>query len=134
MGSWKDFWKKIFDFLSGRMDDKSIRRLMAAFGTFIMLGLGYLTTVITYYLILWITDNVVVLDALIGLWIGFVGFVGVFVISFFGTTESLSAEDKAVLELAKALIAKAQADPQAVLADAFAGLASAVIPDDGIDS
>ena len=133
MGTWKDFWNKVFSFLSGRMDDKSIRRLMAAFGTFIMLGLGYLTTVITYYLILWISV-IVILDALIGLWIGFVGFVGVFVISFFGTTESLSAEDKAVLKLAKALIAKAQADPQAVLADAFAGLASAIIPDDGIDS
>ena len=115
------------------MDDKSIRRLMAAFGTFIMLGLGYLTTVITYYLVILISDNVIVLDALIGLWIAFVGFIGVFIISFFGTTESLSAEDKAVLELAKALIAKAQADPQAVLADAFAGLASAIIPDDGID-
>jgi len=123
---WKRFWHKIFGFLSGRMDDKSIRRLLAAFGSFLILGLGYLTTVITYYLTIYIS-TIVILDAILGTWIGFAVFLGVFIISFFGSTETLSEEDKAILEAAKKILKEAQENPAKVLGDVAAGLVAAII-------
>jgi len=131
MGSWQDFWNKIFAYLSGRFDDKAVRRVMAAFGSFLMVGLGYLITVVSYYINTWLS-NPIVSNALIGIIIAFTTFIGVFILSFFGTTETLSEEDKAILVAAKAIIEHAKANPVEVLTDAAAGLMSALVdePDD----
>jgi len=126
MGSWKDFWAKVNGFLSGRFDDKAIRRVMAAFGSFLMVSLGYLTVLLTTG-ISTLLDNVILIDVLVGIWIAFVAFVGVFILSFFGTTETLSEEDKAILLAAKAIIEHAKANPIEVLTDAAAGLMSALV-------
>ena len=69
----------------------------------------------------------VVFDAVVGIWIAFVAFIGVFILSFFGSTETLSAEDKAILVAARAIIEHAKENPIDVLTDAAAGLMSALV-------
>lgn len=126
MGAWKNFWHKIFDFLSGNFDEKAVRRIMAAFGSFLMIALGYVTVVITHYVTATFS-NAVLIDAFVGIWVAFAGFIGVFIVSFFGTTETLPEEDKLILEKAKKLLLHAQEHPDDVLSDAIAGLLSAVV-------
>jgi hypothetical protein len=126
IGAWKKFWHKIFSFLSGNFSEKAVRRIMAAFGSFLMIALGYITVVITHYVNIWITTAVLV-DAVIGIWVAFAGFVGVFIVSFFGTTETLPDEDKALLAKAKELVEYAKAHPDDVLTDAISGLLIAAI-------
>lgn len=126
MGTWKDFWSRIFDFLSGNFSEKAVRRIMAAFGSFLMIALGYITVVITHYVNIWVATPVLV-DAIIGIWVAFAGFIGVFIVSFFGTTETLPEEDKLILEKAKALLVHAQQHPDEVLSNAIAGLLGALV-------
>lgn len=126
MGNWRSFWDKIFDFIAGNFNETGVRRLLAAFGSFLMIVLGYATVTITHYVNIWLSTPVVV-DAIIGIWIAFAGFIGVVIVTFFGTTETLPEEDKAVLEKAKALIKHAKDHPDDVLSDAIAGLLSAVV-------
>ena len=124
MGSWKDFWHKIFAFLSGYFDEKGVRRIIAAFGSFLMIVLGYITVVLTHYVNIWITTPVLI-DAVIGIWVAFASFIGIFIVSFFGTTETLPAEDKALLIKAKELVEHAKQNPSETLSEVIAGLLSA---------
>lgn len=124
--TWTRFWEAVGNFLSGRFSEANIRRISAAFGSFLLLGVGALVVIINFYLASWIT-NPVVLTSINTIIAGFVGFIGVLIVTFFGTTETLPEADKLILEKAKALLKHAQEHPDEVLSDAIAGLLSAVV-------
>lgn len=93
----KTFWAKIKTFIGSRVTESGVRKIVAAFGTLLLTILTGATPVVSYYINLSIS-NIIVQDFIVGIWYAFVMFLGVIIVTFFGTTDKLSDADRETIE------------------------------------
>ena len=79
----REFLKKFWEALFGNMDKKKIKKINAAFGSFLLLALTSLTNPLRT-----IIGTGIWSDYFLLVWLGFVGFLSVFIVSFFGTDKT----------------------------------------------
>ena len=96
MGSWKEFWTKIWGGISSRLTENNVKKVNAALGSFLLTIMGLFTPVVTHYANLWF--NTLLADFVIGSWLAAVILIGVWVVTFFGTTESVQKAEEAAAE------------------------------------
>lgn len=93
MGKITDIFNKIFGTVYAKLTESNIKKVNAAFGTFIITLMGLLTPVINHYAFLWF--NVLLAEFFAGAWVALMVFIGVIVVTIFGTTNTIKKGEAA---------------------------------------